>query len=365
MPEKKEKAAKNRFEKLIRDVISGDDIDTGLLSAVFKELLEHSLGESNETSLGALFASLQTRGVKDEEIVALFNVVQDYDRIPAACSYDPCSLYGIVGSGKDEFKTYNVSTCAAFVAATMGIKVVKNGSRSDTSMAGTTDLLEALGYPVDAANHNHDSSIKAANIAFSDALPHFPLMSREYVGKILFLNPLSYVLSIASGIEFKNIVFGVSFDETERVCKLLRMIGMRSALVVAGKTDDGRHFDEISTVGPTKISELRNGQIRTYEVSPEELGLRKSSPISIAQPSSLDEAKKLFLEVITGRAKHETSSIVAANAGALYFLEHGPDASDLRSSIAKAQGVIDSGSTFETFKKFMDSAGRASTGDKG
>jgi len=200
--------AKRKFEQLIRAIIKNEKVESLLLSTVFRDLLRHSLGDANETSMGALLAALQTRGVKNNEIIALFKVILKYDRKPVLCGYNPEKLYGIVGSGKDEFKTYNVSTCAAFVAAAMDVCVVKNGSRSDTSIAGTTDLLESFGYSISFKDYNYDHFLQQTNIAFIDALPHFPLMAQEYVGRVLFINPLAYLLSIASGIKFKNMLDG-------------------------------------------------------------------------------------------------------------------------------------------------------------
>ncbi len=349
-----EVVSKKNYEELIRSVITGEEINCDQLEQVFKDLLDHKLGETNETSFGALFAALQTRGVSNTEIVTLFNVVQQYDRVPVTVQKQPEELYGIVGSGKDEFKTFNISTSAAIVAASMGVPVVKNGSRSDTSIAGTTDIMESLGYPVMSDNKElPNKTLNSVNFAFCDATTSFPRMVKEYVGKILFLNPLTYLLSVASGIDFKNIVFGISFDDTERVCGLLRDIGMTSALVVSGQTDEGLHFDEISSLGKTKVTELIDGVMSTYYVTPEDLGIERSSPSDVEQRKTLFDSKEVFLEVLSGKASPKVSGIVAANAGALYYINNKKKLT-LQDCIAKAQEEILSGRPLGTLQSFLD-----------
>lgn len=346
---------KNKFEILMRNIMSGNEINSGELALVFKSLLDHKLGEANETSLGALLASLQVRGVTDDEVVALFKVVQEYDRVPTHCNTSPGDLFGIVGSGKDEFKTFNISTCAAFVAASMGIPIIKNGSRSDTSAFGTTDLMESLGCDIKFSKIKHNKSLRSSNIAFCDAESYFPRMGREYVGKILFVNPLVYLLSIASGIEFKNIIFGISFDDTERVCNLLFKIGMKKALVVCGTTENGLHFDEMSTAGITKVSELKYGKIKTFYIKPEDLGITAVNSKSIAQPKSLKSAKKIFISILKGQAPTAQSDIVAFNAGAIYYLKNINSHIDLTTAFNEARKVIKSGAPFDNFKRFLQS----------
>ena len=349
----KEVFLKKRFESLMRHIVSGEIIDVDELSAVFRGLLDHRLGSANETSFGALLAALQVRGAKDDEIVALFKVVQDYDRISVPCNTSADNLFGIVGSGKDEFKTFNISTCSAFVAAAMGVLVIKNGSRSDTSAFGTTDLMESLGYNLETSRNKHNASLDVANIAFCDAESYFPRMTKEYVGKILFVNPLIYLLSIASGIEFKNIIFGISFEETERICHLLLKIGIKKALVVCGKTEEGLRFDEMSTAGITKVSELRNGKVKTFYLNPIDFGIKAANSKQIAQPKTLESAKSLFVSVLKGEATPEQIDIVALNAGAIYYLNSSDSDIDFKTAFCKARATINSGAPFDNFKKFL------------
>lgn len=355
MTNKGESFFKEKFEDLMREIVSENKIDNNKLSLVFRDLLDHKLGKANETSLGALLAALQVRGATDDEMITLFKVVQEYDRVPVSCGKSSEDLFGIVGSGKDEFKTFNISTCAAFVAASMGVLVIKNGSRSDTSAFGTTDLMESLGYNLKTSKNKHDASLRSSNIAFCDAESYFPRMAKEYVGKILFINPLIYLLSIASGIEFKNIIFGVSFDDTERVCNLLFKIGMKKALVVCGRTKDGLRFDEMSTAGTTKISELRDGKIKTFFVNPGDIGIKPIASKSIAQLESLEDAKRMFISILKGEAPCEQSDIVAFNAGAIYYLKNNNSGIDLKMAFNKAQQVIRTGAPFDNFKNFLQS----------
>lgn len=340
--------AKKQFETVIHMLINGGDLEHVQAKKVFTSLLDRELGEANETSLGAFLAAMQTKGPTVPELTALLSVVLEHDGSVNESTAN--NLYGIVGSGKDEVKTYNVSTCATFVAAVAGVPVVKNGSRSDTSLAGTTDILESLGVNVSLSPAEAVTILGKLGVTFIDAESSFPRMCTEYVGKVLFKNPLSYTLSMASGIPFKNMVFGISFDETDQVANTLREAGMCRCIVAAGHDANGKHFDELSSIGPTKISELVEGEIRTCIIKPEDVGLPIGEYLPIAQADTLEEAKSMFLSVLRGEAPSETSDIVALNAAALLYIAD--KAPSLREAVTMAQQIISTSEAGKLFAKF-------------
>ncbi len=341
-----------KISSAIKQVIAGKDLDKKNLKEVFKIILEHGLGDANDVSFGALFAALQTKGPTDNELLGLIEIVLNYDREKIPYSGNSSNLCGVVGSGKDDIKTFNISTCAAFVASAAGVKMVKNGSRSESSIAGTTDVLEELGVKINLEPEEVIEALEKYGITFCDAGPYFPRMSREYVGKFLFPHPLSYTLSIASGLSFERVLFGVSFPETERVAHILRELGYHDFMVVSGEDEKGRRFDEISNIGPTKISEYKKNKLKTYTASPEDFGIKSSEHKYIKEGESVKENAKKMLDILKNQTVAPTRDVVLINAGALIYIAD--KAESIREGVKMAKEAIESGGAFEKFKNLRD-----------
>ena len=269
---------KNFFVEKLRTIIRNEDISSSDAYECLKYLLDNEFGIANDSCFGAYLAALQTKGPTEDEIVGLMNCVMNYDRKELKIKRDfKKPLCGIIGSGKDDVKTFNVSSISSIVAASAGVKVLKNGSRSEASVAGTTDVFEKLGLNVLQRNKEKlEKSINELNFGFCDTEPYFPKMTGQYLGKFFFVHPLSYILPIASGISFDRVVFGLATDKTELTAKLLLRLGFDNSLVVSGRDKDGNYFDEISNIGPTKISEIKNGKIKTYTVMPTDYNIKIS-----------------------------------------------------------------------------------------
>lgn len=306
--------------RVLKQIVKGQNLSQELTEKFFRLILDHKLGVANDTTFGAFFAALQTKGPSLDEILGLTHVVLSYDRVEIPYDGNTDDLCGIVGSGKDDIKTFNVSTCSAIVAASSGAKVVKNGSRSESSVAGTTDVLEKLGFPVHLDPSQVIGLLKSTDFTFCDAEPYFPRMGKEYVGKFLFPHPLSYTLSIASGLRFGRIVFGVSFDETDLVADVISGLGFTTFMVVAGHDSDGNTLDEISTIGPTKITQQIDGRRSTFVINPEDFGMRMSTYDEIRQGKSVAESAEILIDVLEGRRDDGALDIVLINSGALLFV---------------------------------------------
>lgn len=145
MPNNIDLKVKSYFTNQLKKVISGKSLSRTDTKQCLIYLLDHKLGNANDVCFGALFASLQAKGPSIEEVAGLMDAVLDYDRIPIEIKRNFASpLCGIIGSGKDDLKTFNVSSMSSIVAAAAGVKVVKNGSRAEASVAGATDVFETL-----------------------------------------------------------------------------------------------------------------------------------------------------------------------------------------------------------------------------
>src|SRR4030042_4477023 len=226
-----------KIREALDKLVKGKNLTRNESFSIFKSLIDGRYGELNDIYLGSFLASMQTKNPTKEEIAGLMDVVLKYDRIPL--KIDNMRFCGIVGSGRDTIKTINISTAAAIVASGLGVKVVKNGCRSESSVSGTTDVLEELGVNVHAKPVDMTKSLEKNNIGFFDAEPYFPKMFNRYVGKFPFMNPLSYALSVASAVEFKRMIFGLSSSNTEFTARILKEMRFKFALVVQGSDKKG------------------------------------------------------------------------------------------------------------------------------
>ncbi len=336
----------------LKKVLHRENLSREESCEVFKVILDHGLGIANDVTFGALFAGLQTKGPTDEEILGLMDVVMDYDRRNVQIKFD-MPILGIVGSGKDDLKTFNISTGASILAASLGCKVVKNGSRSESSVSGTTDVFEELGVNIVMNDNQIQETLDKASITFCDAEPYFPKMGKEYIGKFLFAHPLSYILSIASGVKLNKIVFGISFPETEKVASLLDKMGYDDYIVVYGSDLEGKSLDEFSTIGPSLVTEKIGGEKKTYNFEFKNLNNGKWDEYNdIAQRNSISESAIFLKKVLSGENKDGAQRIVALNAASLLYLDGKVDSIDSGYQIAIK--ALDSGTTISTLDNLIE-----------
>jgi len=339
------------IKKNLDKLVNGKNLTRKESSSVFRDLMDGRYDSLNDIYLGSFLAAMQTKGPTKEEIAGLMDVVLKHDRIPLKIN-NSGEFCGIVGSGRDTLKTINISTAAALVASGLGVGVVKNGCRSESSVSGTTDVLEELGVNVCAKPEDMIKSLKINNIGFFDAEPYFPRMFKRYVGKFPFINPLSYALSVASAVEFKRMIFGLSSPDTEFTASILKEMGFKFGLVVQG-SDKGNinHIDELSTLGKTKISEIKNGNIRTYYLSPQDVGLGIGKSSDIAQHKTNQENALHLVAVLLGKANRSSLDIVALNAGALLYISGKENT--LKAGVKRALKYIHSGEAIKQLKKLV------------
>ena len=341
--------ARSILEKLTR----GNNLNRKESFSMFKAILDNKFGKFNDIYFGSFFAAIQTKGPTKEEITGLMDAVLKYDRIPLKVKNN--SLCGIVGSGRDDIKTINVSTAAALVASGLGVEVVKNGCGSESSVSGTTDVLEELGVNINAKSEDMLGSLERNNIGFFDAGPYFPKTFKHYVGKFPFINPLSFALSVASAVEFKSMVFGLSNPKTEFTATILKDLGFKSALVVQGlDSSEKKYIDEISILGKTKISELRDKKIKTYFITPEELGLKRGKQKEIAQHKTNEENALHLVKILLGKSNMSSIDIVAINAGALLYISR--KSNNLKKATTEAKEYILSGKAVSQLNTFVVSS---------
>lgn len=196
-----------------------------------------------------------------------------------------------------------------------------------------------------------EQSINNLNFGFCDAEPYFPKMAKEYLGKYYFVHPLSFILPVASGLKFDRVLFGLANEDTEFTAKLLVALGYLYSMVVVGHDLFGNKFDEISNIGPTKITEIRNRKIKTYKILPRDIGFNMASYYDIQEGKTVEENAAIFRSVVSGKERGPKRDIILMNAGVVIYISG--MVSSIKEGASMAAGVIDSGKADKLLEDFI------------
>jgi len=254
------------------------------------------------------------------------------------------------GTGGDGQGTLNLSTAAAIVVASQGVVVAKHGNRSVSSRCGSADVVEALGIPIDLPAERQKRVLADAGIAFLFAPSHHPALrhaaeARRELGVRTIFNALG---PLANPARATRQLVGVYDDSLRPVfAHALARLGVKRAWVVRG--EDG--LDEVSPAGPTRVSELENGQVRERVVHPGDFGLPMTSPGGIAGGDATDNAAAIE-QVLEGR-RHPARDAVVLNAAAALVVARGMPLPEAARSAARA---LDDGAARERLERWRRAA---------
>ena len=303
-------------------------------------------GEISPVLTAAILTGLRVKKETIGEITAAAQVMREVSTKVFVA--DTRHLVDIVGTGGDGSNTFNISTCAMFVAAAGGAKVSKHGGRSVSSKSGSADVLEALGVDIDLKPEQIARCIEDVGIGFMFAPNHHPAMKnvapvRKELGIKTIFNILGPLTNPAGA---PNILMGVFHADLVGIqVRALQRLGAEHALVVYGR--DG--MDEISLGGSTLVGELRHGEIREYELHPEDFGFAMSSSraLRVETPEQSMAMLRGVLDNVPGPAR----DIVTLNAAAALY------AADIVESIAdgveRARAAIGSGAAKAKLAEFV------------
>ena len=281
-------------------------------------------GEVSPVMVAAIITGLRVKKETVGEISAAAQVMRDLSLRVHTPDYP--HFVDIVGTGGDSAHSFNISTTAMFVTAACGVRVAKHGNRSVSSKSGSADVLEALGARIDLDAERVAACLEETGIGFMFAPNHHPAMKvvapvRKEMGVRTLFNILGPLTNPAGA---PNILMGVFHADLVGIqVRVLEQLGARHALVVHGR--DG--LDEISLGGATLVGELRDGEVREYEIHPEEFGLPMASSRQLAVQNA-DESRQRVLEVLDNQFG-VARDIVVLNAGAALY------AANLAGSIAE------------------------------
>lgn len=305
-------------------------------------------GDASPSQIGGFLMGLRVRGETVAEISGAVSTM----RAKMLAVHAPDDAIDIVGTGGDASGSYNVSTLAALVVAATGLPVAKHGNRALSSKSGAADTLAALGVNIEAGPETIAACIREAGVGFMFAPAHHSAMrhvgpTRVELGTRTIFNLLG-PLSNPAGVDRQLI--GVFAPEwVEPLAEVLKELGSTSAWVVHG---DG--LDEMTTTGATKVAQLRDGRITTFEVSPEDAGLER---VEFARLRGGDARRNAeALQAVIGGEKNAYRDIALLNAAGALVMAGA--ASDLSDGVAKAAEAIDNGSTSKVLAKLVESSNR-------
>src|SRR5574343_1094429 len=271
-------------------------------------------GEMSPVMMAALITGLRVKKETIGEITAAAQVMREFStkvRVP-----DTTHLVDIVGTGGDGSHTFNISTCAMFVAAAAGAKTAKHGGRSVSSKSGSADVMEALGANLNLSPERIAASVAQTGIGFMFAPNHHPAMKnvapvRKELGVRTIFNILGPLTNPAGA---PNILMGVFHPDLVGIqVRALERLGAEHALVVYGR--DG--LDEVSLGAATMVGELVNGEVTEYEIHPEDFGMVMAS--NRAPKVETPEESVAMLRAVLDNQPGAAKDIVLLNAGAALY----------------------------------------------
>lgn len=304
-------------------------------------------GEMSPVMITALTMGLRVKKESIGEITAAAQVMREFStKVPLA---NTDNMIDIVGTGGDGAHTFNISTASMFVTAAAGARVAKHGGRSVSSSSGSADVLESLGANINLKPEQIAQSIAQTGIGFMFAPNHHAAMKhaapvRRELGVRTIFNILGPLTNPAGA---PNILMGVFHPDLVGIqVRVLQRLGAQHAIVVWGRDN----MDEVSLGAPTMVGELVNGEIREYDIHPEDFGLQMVSNRNL-RVSGADESKAKILDVMNN-VEGAATDIVALNAGtALYGAGI---ATSIADGVKLAQSAIASGAAKAKLEQFIE-----------
>lgn len=291
-------------------------------------------GRSTDAQTASFLTALRIKGETIEEITGAAKVMRE----KASKIKAPENTVDTCGTGGDMAHTFNISTTAAIIVAAAGIPVAKHGNRSVSSSCGSADILEALGVKIDLAPQKVERCLEETGFGFMFAPLFHPAMKyaigpRKEMGIRTIFNILGPLTNPAGA---KRQVLGVFSDKlTQTMANVLGNLGIIHAFIVHG--EDG--LDEITNTGSTKVSELKNGKVETYYITPEDFGFKKAKSEDLTGGTAAENVK-ITLDILNGTGGPKRDVTVMNAAAALLA---GNAASDFAEAAKKVINTIDSG----------------------
>ncbi len=328
------------IQDAIAKLIEGQDLTRDQMIGTMDQIMS---GGATDAQIGGFLVALRVKGETVEEIAGAAEVMREKaTRVVTRHT----TVVDTCGTGGDGSGTFNISTAAAFVAAGAGLCVAKHGNRAASSLCGSADGLKELGVNIEASPETVGRCLDEVGIGFLFApalhgAMKYAIGPRREVGVRTVFNALGPLTNPAGATRHLIGVYGRSL--TERLAEVLRTLESERAFVVHGS--DG--LDEMTTTGPTQVSELKNGSVSTYEIRPGDLGIARAAADDLAGGNAETNAS-ILRRVLHGEPGHRLD-IVLLNAAAAIVAGGAVD--DLTSGMELARETVESGRAMDKLEK--------------
>lgn len=333
------------IKEAIVKIVDKQDLTYDEAYSVMNEIMS---GETSPTQNAAFLAALSTKSTKAEtidEIAGCAAAMRDHAlKVP-----HDMDVLEIVGTGGDNAHSFNISTTSALVIAASGVKVAKHGNRAASSLCGTADCLEALGVNLDLSPEKCVELLKKIGICFFFAQKYHTSM--KYVGPIrkeLGIRTVFNILGPLTNPASPNMQLLGVYDASlvEPLARVLTSLGVKSGMVVYG-TDK---LDEISASAPTLVCEFRDGNYKTYTITPEQFGFTSCKKEDLVGGTPAENAA-ITLGILKGEDKGPRRNAVLLNAGAALYIAGKADS--FENGIKLAGELIDNGAALAKLEEFI------------
>ena len=327
----------------IARVVAGENLSQAEMIEVMKLIMT---GEATASQIGGFLVGLQIRGETVDEITGAALVMRE---LATKVEVDTTGLLDTCGTGGSGSNKFNISTASAFVASAAGARVAKHGNRSASSNSGSADLLEKAGANIILQPYQVARCIDNIGVGFLFAISHHNAMkhaigARKEMAVRTIFNLLGPLTNPAGATRQLLGVFDQKWIKT--IAHVLEKLGSKHVMVV--HSEDG--LDEISIASPTNISELKNGVVTNYKITPEQFGFERASLESL-RVKNPEQSLALVYGALSGK-NNKASDIVALNAGAAIYVSGTVDS--LGDGVEMARDVIGTGLALEKMKDFTD-----------
>ncbi len=334
------------IKESVAKVVMNEDLSQSEMEGTMNEIMS---GDATPAQIGAFITALRMKGETVEEITGAATVMRaKATKIDITSLVADETILDTCGTGGDGTNTFNVSTATAFVAAGGGVTVAKHGNRAVSSKCGSADVLETLGVKLNIPHTDVAKCLKEVGIGFLFAPLFHGAMKyaagpRQEIGLRTIFNVLGPLTNPAGATAQ---VLGV-YDQnlTEKIAMVLGKLGTAQAFVVCGEGT----FDEISITSPTRVSHLKNGEVQTFDITPEDFGFKRAN-IDAIKGGDAQENADIIRKILEGE-KSPKRDMVVFNTGAA-FAAAGLDP-DIEKGIQRAIDSIDSGKAKEKLNELV------------
>lgn len=350
-----------KFGNAVDRLISGKNLSRAETKQLVSEILQ---GRQTEIHQGAFLAAITAKAPTPDEIAGTWEAIYELDTVKVSPKVQS-PLIDNCGTGMDSFKTFNISTAAAIVAAGGGVCLARHGARAITSRCGTVDLCEALGVDVECPPEIIQTSIETTGIGLFNGMS--PEVHPQALFRILSQMSFGSILNIAASLANPaRPVYGVrgvyAREMVTPVIRTMKGIGFQRAMVFHGSTGNGREgMDELSPVAESFVAELsENGQITYDTLHPDAVGLRFRPALEEISGGSdpYQEALRL-LKVLAGMDKKGLYETICLNAAPIFYIAD--IVPNVKAGVEAARDIIDSGKAMDKLKQWVCAQNRNAT----